>query len=130
MGHAPDDPRRLAPDDDLLVHRIREAYDPEPLLASRRRGFDAALRERLARRPRSGLAWAALATVGSTAALSVWLLLPASAPAPAPEPPTSSELAWESAVLFPAELSDETGLEETEDLLPPDYLALASAFDL
>jgi hypothetical protein len=129
MSRPHEDSTQLGPEDERLVGRLREVFTPGSRVAQRRQAFDAALGERLARPSPRGWAWTALATAGSAAALA-WLLLPAGAPPPAYTPGASTgvDVAWESEVLFPAELSEEVSLDQDE-LLPPDYQALAAAFD-
>lgn len=121
------DDQPLATRDATLVASMRRGFAPEPLDPIRAASFDARLRDRLERRERRPRTWAALATVGVAAA--AWLALSVDLAPVVPESaPSAAALAWEEEVVFGDELGDPLAIEDS-DLLPPDYLALASAFD-
>lgn len=138
MTRARDD-ERLSPEDEALVARLREDFAPESLDAARSSAFDARLRERLERTTSRPWAWAALAS--AAAAALAWAVLPAALPSDEPErasgsallvaqdePDGAQDFAWEENVLFGEELDDLFAVGD-DDLLPPDYLVLASALD-
>jgi len=121
------DEETLSPRDAELVASIRRGFSPEPLDPVGAAGFDARLRDRLERGERRPRSWAALATVGVAAA--AWLALSVDLTPVAPaSTPSAATLAWEEEVVFGDDLGDPLAIEDS-DLLPPDYLALASAFD-
>ncbi len=128
MAQPRDEATRPGADDAAFVERLREGYRPEPLIPTRRAAFDTALRQRL--EPPARRVWAAAAAATVTAAALVWLALPGDAP-PGTQvvSPGVGVAAWEAEVLFPEELGA-TLTSDDERMLPPDYLALASAFDL
>jgi hypothetical protein len=116
------------PGDEALLARLREGYAPEPLDAARAAAFDARLLER--REGRARRPWARAALVAATAAALAWAALPAG-DAPPLEPSAevrADRVAWEQDVIF-GDALDDPFLGEDEDLLPPDYLALAGALD-
>ena len=128
MSRSRDEPTRQGADDAALVERLREGYGPEPLSPARRTAFDAALRERLEQPARRVWALASVAT--ASAAALVWLALPGSSPHRTQvAAPAAGVAAWEAEVLFSEELGA-TATSDDERMLPPDYLAMASAFDL
>ena len=82
------------------------------------------MKYRPGRRARSSTSGAA-----SAAALA-WLALPGSGPhGTQVATPAAAVAAWEAEVLFPEEVGA-TPTSDDERMLFPDYLALASAFDL
>lgn len=122
------DAERLGAEDAALVERLREEFRPEALDAARRAAFDARLRERRLQRRRRPWAWTALAT--ATAAALAWAALPGDPGRVAPQDGGAETVsAWEQEVVFGEELGDPLAVEDGH-LLPPDYVALASAFDL
>ncbi len=126
MSRSRDEASRLGADDAALVERLRAGYGPESLSPARRAAFDTALRTRL---ERPALRVWALAAAVSAAAL-VWFALPGGGPhGTQVATPGAAVAAWEAEVLFPEELGA-TATSDDERMLPPDYLALASAFDL
>ncbi len=128
MSQPRDEATRPGADDAAFVETLREGYRPEPLTPTRRAAFDTALRQRLERPARR--VWAAAAVATATAAALVWFALPgATPPGTQVASPGAAVAAWEAEVLFPEELGA-TLTSEDERMLPPDYLALASAFDL
>jgi len=125
------DDERIGREDAALVERMREGFGPAPLDPARAAAFDARLRERIEAPTRRPWAWAAL--TAATAAALAWAVLPGAPVAPEPVETAGAErlmetLAWEQEVLF-GDAFDEPFADEDGDLLPPDYLALASAFD-
>jgi hypothetical protein len=121
------DEEPLSPRDAELVASMRRGFSPEPLDPVGAAGFDARLRERIERGERRTRTWAALAAVGAAAV--AWLALPVDLPPVEPASvPSAATLAWEEEVVFGDGLGDPLAIED-RDLLPPDYLALASAFD-
>jgi hypothetical protein len=126
MSQPRDEATRPDADDAALVERLREGYRPEPLTPTRRAAFDTALRQRLERPARR--VWAA--TAAATAAALVWFALSGATPRRTQAVlPAAAVAAWQAEVLFPEELGA-TATSDDERMLPPDYLALASAFDL
>jgi len=126
--------------DERVLERVRELYQPKPMSPSQRVAFDAALRARL-ESPWTR-AWRlrviAPAVAGLVAGLALWLMLnlPGTTPAPgfgvAHDTPSSTAEAltlqpWDYAVLIPSELEDGNGDIDRTDELPEEYLALASA---
>jgi len=139
----------LDPRDARFVTRLRDAYDPGPLVPARRAAFDEALRQRLAGRARvpgwpvfaGGLAAAALAAL-------VVLRAPEPAPPPAPEVAVRATPAAESAPRASAPesqaprlpaawartllLAEESGADAVDtdprENLPPSYAAVAGLF--
>lgn len=121
------DDERLSARDAELVERMRNDFAPAPLDSARAAAFDARLHERLARPRRRPLALAALATATATAL--AWALLPGvGEPGSASEADAFAAAAWEQEVIFGEGLEDPFGGDE-EVLLPPEYEALASAFE-
>ena len=148
-----DDEIRLSPGDARFVEKLAEAYAPERLTAEERIAFNAALEARLQERRRSARLVPALAGAVAAAAVA-WLLLPGATPPPS-EPRASAVVAgadapvpmqagateagaalelgafdavdWELELLDSDTLLDDDG-GAAEDLLPDDYLAIASVF--
>ncbi len=128
MSRSRDEATRLGADDAALVERLREGYGPETLSPARRAAFDSALRKRLERPARP--VWTLPVTATAIAIALVWLALPGNAPDESSVAARAASLAaWEAEVLFPEELGA-TEISDDEQMLPADYLALASAFDL
>ena len=117
----------LLQEDARLIRRMRERFEPESLTGAAAAAFDARLRDRLEHPARRRWLWAALATGAAMAVTS--LSLSGVAPRLEPKPvPSADTLAWEDEVIFGEALENPLSVEDG-DLLPPDYLALARAFD-
>ena len=153
-----DDEIRLSPDDARFVEKLAETYAPERLTAEERIAFNAALEARLQERRRSARLVPALAGAVAAAAAAWLLLPGATPPpsepratavvagadasvpleagamaAGATEAGAALELGAFDAVDWELELLDsDTLLDDdegsAEDLLPDDYLAIASVF--
>jgi len=124
--HSGSDPK-LSADDAVLIDRMRSGFGPAPLGAVRSASFDARLRDRLERRSRRPWAWAAL--TAATAAALIWAVLPGELAREGQSDTTSpAALAWEQEVMF-GDTSDDPFEVEGGEPLPPEYMALASAFE-
>jgi hypothetical protein len=133
MSSPNDDRPKLTPEDQEFVERVAASYAPPPMAAAERAAFDEALFGRV-RRKHATRRWLTLAWLPAAAAAglaAVWLFSgwPGSeGPAPSQEiAPALSARAWEE------ELFLDTGLFESEqpddsELLPEEYLAIASTF--
>lgn len=111
----------LAPEDRLLVERVREAYAPSPLSPGRAAAFDAELRRRVESRGRRGTVWVpasalAAAVLAAWVGSSLWHVTG----------PDRSSLAsvWESQLI----LSSDVAQDDSTDYLPADYAVIAEAF--
>ena len=122
MKHRDERPR-IDQEDKGFADRLAAHYAPRPWTSTERVGFDEALRARIERPQRRGLAVPALAAV-AVAAL-VWVsfsLRPAgeeSAPAVAS--------VWENELFLSSDVSPLDDRDDGEGL-PEDYLAIASLF--
>jgi hypothetical protein len=133
MSSPTDGRPKLAREDEDFVKRVAESYAPPPLAAARRAAFDEALLGRI-RRSHPARRWLTAAGLPAAAAVglaAVWLfslspgtdgLVPSEESAPA-----LSARAWEEelfleGVFFESEQPDES------ELLPEEYIAIASAF--
>lgn len=117
----------LSQEDARLIRRMREGFEPELLTGAAAAAFDARLHDRLEHPASRRWLWAALAT-GAAVAVT-FLALPGVEPRLEPRPvPSADTLAWEDEVIFGEGLGNPLAVEDG-DLLPPDYLALARAFD-
>ena len=78
MSRPGDESTRLDAGDARLVERLRDGYGPETTSPARRAAFNAALRQRLGRRP--WRAWTLAAATTACALTLAWLALPGRAP--------------------------------------------------
>jgi hypothetical protein len=138
-----DTPERQRELERRFAERLAEHYRPEPLGAVERARFDAALRERIARRRRARVFAPALAGAAGALALAFWVWptaapepgsgrgavasLPAAAAAPQAEARAAAAGddagGWEADVLLAADAPP-----GDEDYLPDEYVAIAAAF--
>jgi hypothetical protein len=133
MSSQSDERSKLSREDEDFVERVAASYAPPPMTAAERAAFDAALLERIgqSRPARRWLAAAGLPAAAAAALAAAWLFLfsPGTGGlAPLEESaPALSARAWEEelfleGVFFEAEQPDES------ELLPEEYIAIASAF--
>ena len=131
---SPNDERpKLAQEEADFVRRVAEGYVPPPMAASERAAFDEALLRRI-RRSRPARHWLAAAWLPAAAAAAlaaVWLFSPSPGTdglAPSGKAVTAlSARAWEEE-LFLEDGSFESEQPEDSDLLPEEYIAIASVF--
>jgi hypothetical protein len=125
----------LRSEDEEFAERLSASFSPAPLSPAQRAAFDAALAERLARRP-SRLLVPVLAGAAAAAAVALaWLLAPGafdSAPtgragAGNVVADASDEASWELELLDPNALTN-AGYPEDAEPLPADYAAIAGIF--
>jgi hypothetical protein len=135
MKSPSDDRPDLVKEDEEFVERLAASYAPPAMPPARRVAFDEALRERIARRsaPRR---WAASAWVPSAAVAAavaaLWIAFGLSGVDGPPSDaerstPLLSASAWEEEV-FLGETFFESEEGDESELLPEEYLAIASAF--
>lgn len=133
MSSPSDDRPKLARKDEDFVKSVAASYAPRPLAAAERAAFDEALwgriRRRHAARSRLALAWLPAAAAAGLAAVWLFSAWPGSdGPAPSGEaPPALGARAWEEELFLDAGLVEAEGSDESE-LLPEEYIAIASVF--
>lgn len=133
MSSPTDDRPKLAREEQDFVERVAASYAPPPMSAAERAAFDESLSERIQRsRPaRRWLAAAWLPAAAAAAVAGVWLL--SARPetdglVPSGEAVSAlSARAWEEEIFFDAGLFESEQTDESE-LLPEEYLAIASVF--
>ncbi len=129
--------KNLRPDDQRFIQRVAEHYTPQPLSAAQQATFDQRLSERLADSSRLPFLRPASLLAVTCAAL-LWFALPYFRDR---TPPTSTPLAWDTAVTEMSDMQDTTShptllayayyqSEAETDFLPAEYIALADAFEL
>lgn len=112
---------RLAPEDAVLVERVRAAYAPPAMTSGQEFAFDSELRRRIESRGRRSTVWVPASALAA-AALAIWLGSALWGVAG----PTAPAMAgtWESELLLGADLAS----TDSGDYLPEDYLVIADAF--
>lgn len=132
MTHPRDERPPRGGAEEEFVDRLASVYAPAPMTAAERVAFDDAIRariERPARRPmRIPMMGAAAA---AAAAALVWLVLtqtegPIGSPGEE-ESGTAVAASWEDELFLSSDLGASEDRDESE-ILPDDYLAIASAF--
>jgi len=130
MSSSNDERRTLSRDDSRFVKSLAEGYAPEPMTPAQQVAFDEALRERIEGRSSRWRPMAALSipAVAAAALAALWLVSGDARLGSAPSrAPTITAEAWEAALLSPDDVVD-ADASEGDEMLPDEYLAIASAF--
>jgi hypothetical protein len=112
--------------DEEFGKRLARGFAPEPLTPSQRVAFDEALRARLEKKRRPRILVPALAAA-ALVALLIYARGFETAPTNGGTQTAAASAEWEYELLYPSELTGDTESDDSE-LLPDDYLAIASVF--
>ena len=133
MSSASDERPKLEREDEEFVKRVAASYAPPRMSAARRAAFDEALSRRM-RRGQPARRWLAAASLPAAAAATlavVWLFSgwPGTDGLVPTEEAVSvlSSRAWEEELFLDGGFSEAEQTDESE-LLPEEYIAIASAF--
>ncbi len=135
MSSTKEDRTDLSRDEAEFVGRLAANFAPAPMSPSRRVAFDEALRARLGRRGRRAVLVPAFATVAIVAMVALLIFSGRFEPVAMDggmEPgavvaEASAAAQWEVELLYLRELTPPEERDDSE-LLPDDYLAIASVF--
>jgi hypothetical protein len=130
------DPRDERPQqggaEEELVERLASVYAPAPMTAAERVAFDEAIRARIERPERRPMRIPIIGAAAATAAAAlVWFVLTESGgPIGSPggeESGVAVAVSWEDELFLSSDLGASEDRDESE-ILPDDYLAIASVF--
>jgi hypothetical protein len=128
---------RLERDDQMLIEQIAEPYAPNPPTEASRAAFDERLWARIEEKRKPWVLLPALVTAAVAAAFAAWLILPGQLGAPGSRQREGMRAAlaeaeavaeWERELFYVSALSPFEEKDDESELLPDDYLAIASVF--